>query len=285
MELEPLQHHSTAVDEQKPLWAALLEELEGPYVFMDVGARWGPQDSWRALSPPVQIVAFEPDEAECRRLADAETGQVRYEPVALGATSGPATLYVTRDPACSSLYPPDERAIAAHPSLSVATLASTQTVQLRRLDVWCADERLNVDALKLDVQGAELDVLRGAEEQLRHIVMVESEVVFNPMYRDQPLFGDVDQFLRARGFVLWRLRQLAHYGMHGLDSTRLVDDAQFFDSRLVPIAGQGGQLYWANAYYVALDALRGPSGERRRRAAIAAGAFGYPELAGMLLSE
>jgi FkbM family methyltransferase len=284
VELET-QRHSTALDAQDPVSAALLEQLEGPYVFVDVGARWGPKGSWRALSPPVQIVAFEPDEAECRRLADAEVGQVRYEPTALGPTSGPATLYITRDPACSSLYPPDERAIAAHPQLAVATLVSTQTVQLRPLDAWCANEKLNVDALKLDVQGAELDVLRGAEEQLRHIVMIEAEVVFNPMYRDQPLFSDVDRFLRARGFALWRLRQLVHYGDDSLDSTTLVDDEQFFDSRPVPIAAGGGQLYWANAYYVADDVLRAGSGDRVRRAAIAAGAFGYPELANMLGSR
>lgn len=139
--------------------------------------------------------------------------------------------------------------------------------------------------LKLDVQGAELDVLLGSQEQLRHIVMIEAEVVFNPMYRDQPLFSDADRFLRACGFMLWRLRQLTHYGIHGLDSTTLVDDAQFFDSRPVPIAAQGGQLYWANAHYVAVDVLRGQSSDRRRRAAIAAAAFGYPELANMLFSR
>jgi hypothetical protein len=58
-----------------------------------------------------------------------------------------------------------------------------------------------VDFLKMDVQGAELDVLRGATRLLGSALVVQTEVEFLPMYKDQPLFADVDAELRARGFA------------------------------------------------------------------------------------
>jgi hypothetical protein len=76
----------------------------------------------------------------------------------------------------------------------------TQKVETHRLDeVVSADE---IDLLKLDIQGAELDVLRGAERLLPTALVIQTEVEFLPMYEGQPLFADIDSHLRARGFQI-----------------------------------------------------------------------------------
>lgn len=56
--------------------------------------------------------------------------------------------------------------------------------------------------LKLDIQGAELFALSHATARLRRALVVHTEVEFLPMYKGQPLFAEVDQFLRTHGFVL-----------------------------------------------------------------------------------
>jgi hypothetical protein len=75
----------------------------------DVGARWAVdagQAGWYRVPPLGRLIGFEPDLGECARLnAAARPGQ-RFVPVALGATTGPRTLHLIRDPACASLYPP-----------------------------------------------------------------------------------------------------------------------------------------------------------------------------------
>jgi hypothetical protein len=95
--------------------------------------------------------------------------------------------------------------------------------------------------------------------------MIETEVEFNTVYEGQPLFADVDVFLRASRFVLWRLRHLVHYAARGLDSTTSTGDLQAFDSRIVEIAAQGGQLFWGHAWYLAGDLLGGNATSERRR--------------------
>jgi hypothetical protein len=63
------------------------------------------------------------------------------------------------------------------------------------------------DLLKLDVQGYELEVLRGAEATLRQTRAVLCEVSFREFYTGQPLFTEVVAYLGARGFTLHALAE------------------------------------------------------------------------------
>lgn len=263
----------------------LAGQLPGPLTVVDVGCRWGPESFWLQL-PNVRVIGFDPDAEECRRLAGlaGPGAAVRYVPVALGARPGPARLFLTEQPACSSLYPPDTGLIRARPSLEVITPAGESQVQLQTLDAWSAAEGVErVEYLKIDTQGSELGVLQGAERTLETVRVVEAEVEFNPIYRGQPLFGDVDAYLRRRGFVLWRLSQLAHYHLPDGLSDFATTETHYYDvTHPVQVAGTGGQLYWANAYWVR-EEMAFPPGPAPWKTllgdAVLTGALGYWDLA------
>jgi FkbM family methyltransferase len=239
----------------------------------------------------VTLIGFDPDEAECRRLeAEAAPDQdVRFVPKALGARPGRARFYRAAEPACSSLYVPDEEMIRHRPANHLCTLVGTGTVELTTLDAWAAGANVRwVDCLKLDTQGADLDVLRGAERLLPTVRMLEIEVMFNPIYVGQPLFGDIDRHLRQRGFMLWRLEQLVHYGMAGASCRFALPDRQYYDSQPVEFPAQGGQLSWGHAYYVPRDLAYGrPTADwpGAIRDACLAAAFGFRDLAGDALAR
>jgi hypothetical protein len=175
------------------------------------------------------------------------------------------------------------------PELWFVEPAGTTTVALTSLDEWLATSDLDhVDVVKLDTQGSELDVLRGATEALATVRLLEVEVEFNEMYAGQPLFGDVDRYLRARGFVLWRLKQLVHYGLREAPaSSARVNDSQHFDTRPHPFDAEGGQLFWGHAYYVRDDMAFPPEGpgdwQQAVRDACAASAFGFADLTAAVL--
>src|SRR5205823_4562581 len=80
------------------------------------------------------------------------------------------------------------------------TVVQTQEVQTIRLDE--VQDCPLPDYVKIDVQGAELDVLQGASAALANAVVLETEVEFVPLYKGQPLVGDVQRFLTGHGFVL-----------------------------------------------------------------------------------
>jgi FkbM family methyltransferase len=227
---------------------AIAALLDRPVTGVDVGCRAAIRPEWLALGPYGSLVGFDADGEECARLnAGAIAGQERYEPIALAASSGEATLYLTTDPESASLYPPNEEAIRRHPELWHHEPRGTTTVATTTLDAWAQlNKSAPIDVLKIDVQGAELDVLRGAEASLRSVRALELEVEFQPLYVGQPLFADVDTFLREHGLALWRLRDLAHCGL-----TRSRRDERAFPvGDAVEKTRVGGRLSWANAIYV-----------------------------------
>jgi FkbM family methyltransferase len=269
--------------------APLAGHLGRKILVLDIGCRWGVAEHWAAFGPNITVVGFDPDAEECARLQSADAGgvEIRYESYGLGPARGTALLHLTVNPGCSSLYAPCLETIRQRPELACAAPVGTATIPLRTLDEWEAENAIGpVDALKLDTQGSELGILQGGERVLKRVRALEVEVEFNEIYRGQPLFGDVDAFLRDRGFVLWRLGHLVHYGMAEATSFYTAPELHCFDSRAVCIPAQGGQLSWGHAYYVKREtALGGPSLDWRECLldACLASAWGFRDLAGWQL--
>lgn len=205
------------------------------------------------------LIGFDPDADECARLNSLASshGAVRFVPVALGPEPGLATLYMTKDPGGYSVYPSSADAVEHHPGLDGGRVEQTMVIGVTTLDEWCRQEDVTgIDVIKLDTQGSELGILQGAAAMLAGVRAVEVEVQFNELYEGVPLFGDVDRFLRQHGFVLWRLKNLAHYAQHGAPSDWRTRDVQYFDEVASVFRTGSGQLYWADAFYVKAEMAR-----------------------------
>lgn len=176
---------------------------------VDVGACNGTPARWQPLRSLVSVVGFEPDAEECRRLNAGAGPDERFLPVALRGAAGRRAFYLCRHPGCSSLYPPNTDLVREFPFGAEMEVVGETTIEVTTLDAALAAEGLEVDALKLDAQGAELEILLGGPKTLATSLAVELEVEFAPQYRNQPLFADLDRHLRAAGFALLALRRTA----------------------------------------------------------------------------
>jgi FkbM family methyltransferase len=211
---------------------SLAATLPEPLTLVDVGVRWGFEKRWTQLAPAARLVGFDADAQECAALAQRhrDLPDATFAAVALSDREGEATLHIAAEPASSSLLEPDRDVIARRRGMETMRAVRHTAIETTTLQRWAAAAgHTRVDVLKLDVQGAELAVLRGAGDLLESVRTLDLEVEFNPIYRDQPLFADVDTFLRARGFALWGLEELTRYRLEN---------------------GPGGQLVWGRARYV-----------------------------------
>ncbi|MFM7793657.1 MAG: FkbM family methyltransferase, partial [Microcystis panniformis] len=67
----------------------------------------------------------------------------------------------------------------------------------------------SIDFLQVDVQGAELNIFQGAQQIIKNSTLaIQTEVEFAPIYKNQPLFADVNSHLRQQGFFLQELKEL-----------------------------------------------------------------------------
>lgn len=96
----------------------------------------------------------------------------------------------------SSVRPPKTH-LASHPDVLFDTVA---TVQCVRLDDWSRDHGVQPDLLWLDLQGAELDALRGGETVLEHVRLIHAEVSMMEEYEGCALYPEVRSWLAQRGF-------------------------------------------------------------------------------------
>jgi hypothetical protein len=111
------------------------------------------------------------------------------------------------------LYAPDPEIIdlfttigCAHPQGNFH-VEETSHVQTTRLDD--IDGLPRADLVKLDVQGAELDVLEGGADSVSRALVIEAETEFVPLYRGQALYGDIAKFLGGKGFQFHKFIDVA----------------------------------------------------------------------------
>lgn len=188
------------------LLAALPEDR--PLTLVDVGAMGGLEPDWVWLKDEglLKTVGFEPDEREFAALRPDE--RTIFHPCALSSEAGrPLELHVAREPGKTSLFEPNMGLLRRFPRPE--RFETVRSIALSGDRVKTLDAIVPAaDFIKLDTQGSELSILQGGEKLLKGVLGLKVEVEFLELYRGQPLFADVDAFLRARGFELADLRRV-----------------------------------------------------------------------------
>jgi FkbM family methyltransferase len=159
-----------------------------------------------ARFPRGNVIAFEPLPHMLERLRERFDGDQRVSivPKALGPEAKRVTLNVTGSGAASSLLSPSDIGGQIHGE----KLRVAQTVEVKQVRL---DQELvgrDIDLLKLDLQGYELHALEGAQGLLPRTTAILTEIGFVRLYDEAVLFGDLDRWLRDRGFDLVNLYDL-----------------------------------------------------------------------------
>lgn len=150
------------------------------------------------------VVAFDGAAESFATVEDRANAYRRYV-CAFVADGGRRTFYRTNHPFTGSLYKPNA-SIADNFNNLGEVMKIVETVEVDTVAIDDLDDVGPFDGVKLDVQGAELDVLKGAEKKLATATLIQCEVEFVELYEGQPLYGDIAAFLQDHGFMLHHLR-------------------------------------------------------------------------------
>jgi len=196
---------------------------------LDVGANKGQYAlALRRAGYNGRIISFEPGREAFQILQQVATKdpQWRCYQLALGAQIGLRTLQIAAASEYSSFLPITETAVRAD---SFAQMHSEEEVEVVTIDsLWHDHVGLQSRVLlKLDTQGFEREILRGAMESLGQIVGVQLELTVSSTYVGQPTIEEMLPLLRGHGFQLFALYE----GFRENDTGRLIElDGLFFRS-------------------------------------------------------
>lgn len=264
-----------------------LDELisQYPLTALDIGARGGFSPDLDHIASAVEGHGFEPELVECARLNESANRypyrSLRFHPYAVGEPNTNRTFYRYRAPGCSSLLEGDKAIARGFSRGDYFHLEGQDHISTIPLPEALHQGNIgHPQFLKIDIQGAELEVLRTASDIIRDAVLViRVEVEFLPIYRNQPLFHDVDAFLQRAGFELMDLLEEHHW-------RRMTRESNLQFTRKAPPYSRG-QLVHADALYFRnpYEVLRGECLEKKVQAAGIALAYGFIDHAALLLDN
>ncbi len=196
-----------------------LQKLPGQIsiTLVDIGAAGDIEPRWKKIESMLNYIGFEPDERSRTILQQKTNSCLKYQimPYALWDTKGSIDIKLCAAPQVSSNYAPNREFLDLFPNAKRFDVESSIIISTEKLD----DLPISTaDFMKIDIQGGELKALKGAEKLLEKTLGLELEVEFLPLYSQQPLFGEVSDFVSKCGFqfidfvCLIRWQRKAHNG-------------------------------------------------------------------------
>ena len=173
----------------------------GIQTIIDVGANIGQfSNKISKILPNANIFAFEPlNNCYTELLSNVKHNtNIECFNFALGKEEGIFDMYSNDFSPSSSLLKMDKTHVDLFPQTSETSI---EQINVKTLDSFLNTIKINRKVLlKIDVQGYELNVLKGAEEILNQVDIIILESSFMPLYENQPLFHEIYSYLFAKDF-------------------------------------------------------------------------------------
>jgi FkbM family methyltransferase len=206
LEIRKLRSHHTdsAGDQRRLLAAAPVRTL------FDLGAHTGESAvGYRQIFPEAKIHSFEPTGSSFQKLVEHVRHDANIIPrrIAVGAAAGEATLHQNVFDQTNSLLP-FSSTFKNFVDKGYDKEVGTETVPVVALDDYCRENQVDsIDLLKMDIQGFELNALRGAAGLLEKQVirLIYTEVLFANQYQGQCCYHDIAGYLAPLGYDLYGL--------------------------------------------------------------------------------
>jgi len=176
-------------------------------IILEAGAHDG-TDTLRMASfwPEANIHAFEPVPGAYNELlarATKHPARIHCHPLGLGPSKGKMRMHVSGDGSAgscqsSSLLPPSKSHTDEY---SFVSFGKQIDVEVTSIDEWAQERGIDrVDFMRLDMQGYEIEALKGAERTLKTTSAIQIEVSHIQLYQGAPLYAEVKDWMAGRGF-------------------------------------------------------------------------------------
>lgn len=183
--------------EDKKIKYLLKKLLINKFHLLDIGAAEGINKRWEIIEDSMNISLVEPHKAS--RVKLEQQGHNVIEKIFYNLKDLKLDFFETKKPVCSSILKPNFEHLKKFLYPDRFEIINQSTLETTTLD----DEfKINEipHFVKIDTEGADLEILKGSKESLKYILGIEIECEFFELRKNQPLFDEIRQFLETYNF-------------------------------------------------------------------------------------
>lgn len=196
---------------------------------IDVGSTGGLDMRWDLIKEFINVYSFDPDS----RSKNKETNRNKVFPFALWSKKEQLKLNLTKFPDASSVFILNDKFLESFLNYECHHIISSEEIKADSADNVEFDNN-PIDFMKIDTEGAELEILKGSKKYLGNtIIGLELEVQFVERTIGSPLFSDIDNYLKPIGYQLMILSKQSWIRKNNLWNIN-----------------SNPQLIWADAVYI-----------------------------------
>ena len=204
--------------------------LKDPIILIDVGSTGGIEQHFKEIEELLHVITFDPDP---RATTIKTKGKFENFKIGLWSKKDQKNLYLTKFPQASTIYKLNDKILS-----SFLNYPCHKKIGEEKLEVDSMENILSSTIyphfIKVDAEGADLEILKGAERYLSTSCLgVQIEVSFINRHENAPYFSDTDQYLRKYDFCLMTI-----------EAEKWIRKNNIFSCASNP------QLIWGNAIYM-----------------------------------
>lgn len=193
-------------------------ELKEGLSLIDVGAAGEIMPRWKRVESHLNYHGFEPDERSRKKLLTKQNKSLSYQiyDKIVADKEDTIDLYLCKTPTNSSTYQPNKAfndLFSDKDRFEVIKTTGLPATTLDQLEIQRAD------FIKLDIQGGELNALKGGSNLLKSVLGLEIEIEFLHIYKKQPLFNEVTSFMEDNHFEFIDFPRLVRWDRDNVYST------------------------------------------------------------------
>ena len=184
--------------------------LPNGLTLLDIGAAGGVEPRWKKVCRYLNYIGVEPDQRSNVKLAEENMFRsIKILDTFAWSEETEIQFNLCKKPRCSSVFQPNRSILDIYPQSDRFDVIGKEHLKGEPLSNKINDQQ--IDFVKLDIQGGELNALIGLGSSLDGCLGLEVEVEFSEIYKSQPLFGEIDDFLSSRGFYFCDFVKLARW--------------------------------------------------------------------------